>query len=338
MSLLRRYRLRLVLAALLLGVAAFNVVAYFHARAMTTFVDGGTASARPEDLSLLEKVDVLLTGVDLVRGPNERDPSDEGLEFERVLLESSDGLDLEAWHVPHPQPVGTVAVFHGYMGRKEHMLREAKALHDAGWSTFLTDFRGNGGSAGRVTTLGWLEALDVVAAVTSARERHRELHRERHEEELPFVVYGQSMGAAAVLHAMAEHGVAADALVLESPFHSLLATVEKRFELLGLPSFPSASLLVFWGGVQHGFDAFDVEPERWAAAFTPPPTLVIHGDLDTRVLTDEARRVVEALGPGTKFHVIDDCGHAPLLRENAEAWNAAVLPFLNGIRADSGPL
>ena len=52
-------------------------------------------------------------------------------------------------------------------------------------------------------------------------------------------------------------GVRADAVVLECPFDRLLTTVEHRFELMGVPAFPLARLLTFWGGV--GGDTHGVE-------------------------------------------------------------------------------
>ena len=58
------------------------------------------------------------------------------------------------------------------------------------------------------------------------------------------------MGAASVLRSVHSCGVQPDAIIAESVFDRMLTTVRHRFELMGVPSFPCAELLVFWGGRQ----------------------------------------------------------------------------------------
>ena len=58
----------------------------------------------------------------------------------------------------------------------------------------------------------------------------------------------------------------ADAAVLECPFDTMLNAVRARFTAMGLPSFPGAGLMVFWGGWQHGYNAFAHNPVN-----APPP-------------------------------------------------------------------
>src|SRR5262245_27679046 len=70
---------------------ALNGLAYFHARAMTSFSIAQKRSGRPEELSALEKVGVLLTGVKLPRPANDRTPDEIGLEFETVEICGDDG-------------------------------------------------------------------------------------------------------------------------------------------------------------------------------------------------------------------------------------------------------
>ena len=38
------------------------------------------------------------------------------------------------------------------------------------------------------------------------------------------------------------------AVVVESVFDRLLSTAENRFHSMGIPAFPMARLLIFWGG------------------------------------------------------------------------------------------
>ena len=115
---------------------------------------------------------------------------------------------------------------------QKSLLPEAAVWRELGYDTLLVDFRGSGGSSGQVTTLGYLEAEDVAAACNYAR---RQLGMTR------TVLYGISIGAAAILRAVARGDVDPAALVLECPFDRLLSTAQNRFAAMGVPSFPAPS-------------------------------------------------------------------------------------------------
>ena len=85
----------------------------------------------------------------------------------------------------------------------------------------LVDFRGVGGSSGNTTTVGVREAEDVAIAVNYTRSL--DLKR-------PIVLYGVSMGTAAILKAVAQKKVNPDAIVLELPFTRLLDAVRSRLK------------------------------------------------------------------------------------------------------------
>ena len=124
------------------------------------------------------------------------------------------------------------------------MVAIAQELHQLGYSVLLVDFYGSGGSSGTTTSIGYFEALDVVASVNYARDQW-------HPDTIH--LYGASMGGAAVLRAIAVHGVEVEAIAIESVFDTLLNTVRNRFAAMGIPSTPLAELLTFWGGQQRNF-------------------------------------------------------------------------------------
>jgi hypothetical protein len=106
-------------------------------------------------------------------------------------------------------------------------------MYEMGYSTFLVDFRGSGGSSGTVTTLGMREAEDVAAAVTYVRQMWPEQR---------IILYSTSMGSSAVLRAVAVEGVQPDAIIAETPFDRLSSAVRARLRLMGLPIFPATEL------------------------------------------------------------------------------------------------
>ena len=115
-----------------------------------------------------------------------------------AALTTADGVRLAArwWH---PASAGgeAVVVVHGFCGSKEMPDVELVALRlaAAGHRVLTFDLRGHGRSEGR-TTLGFLERLDVDAAVRAARADHDMV-----------VVVGASMGGVATIeHLASAHG------------------------------------------------------------------------------------------------------------------------------------
>jgi alpha-beta hydrolase superfamily lysophospholipase len=296
-----------------------NMLAYRHAWAMTHFVLEGTKTERPEQLSFLKKLTILCTGVSIPkpRGPG-KTPADYGLPFEVHRLAGPGGVELEAWHIPHSAAKGIVLMFHGYTACKASLLAEAKSFHDLGFAAFLVDFRGSGGSTGCDTSIGMLEALDVVRAADYART---------HWPDLPQISYGQSMGSAALMRANAILGYTPTAMILESPFDRLLTTVGNRFGAMGLPAFPLAHLLVFWGGMQQGFNGFQNNPVEYAA-HVACPVLHMQGTDDRRVTREQAQAIFDNFAGEKKLELFAGLGHTPFLVKQPEQWRRAVGDFL----------
>lgn len=315
----RGHRKTSVAIALAVVLVTLNFLSYRHAFAMTHFVKAGAATPGLAKLTWAEKVNVLVFGVRIPKPLNSQTPRNVGLPFDVHTFRSADGTKLESWYIPRTGAKGLVLIFHGYIGCKGRYLREAAAFHDMGYATFLTDFRGSGGSDGYETTIGALEADDVAAAVAYAHEKW---------PELPQILYGQSMGSVAVLRGIAIHGLRPEAIIIENPFNRLTSTVANRFKVMGLPSFPFAQLLVFWGGVQCGFNGFEHNPVDYARE-VHCPALVIHGDKDRLVTSAEAEEVFDALASSRKIFKLVPAGHQSLFGANPQAWKQATRDFLD---------
>ena len=139
------------------------------------------------------------------------------------------------------------------------------------------------------------------------------------------------MGGAAVLRAIAAHGVQADGLIIEATFDSLLNTGKNRFRAMGLPGSPFAELLLFWGGVQNGFDAFAHNPVDYARA-VKQPALILHGEKDERTTIHEARSIALAMGAHARFIAYDGVPHMPIVEARREDWSRDVAKFLEELR------
>jgi uncharacterized protein len=303
---------------ILLSALALNSLAWQQAWAMTHYTSAGAPPPTIEALSWREKVRVLLLGLAVARPRNQHTPRDVGLSYTVQRITIPDSGSVETWVIDQLQPRGVVILFPGYASSKDSLLAPAATLHARGYATVLVDFRGTGGSTGDDTTLGVREATDVAAVFADAQ---------RSWPGRPIVLYGVSMGSAAVLHAIATYGIRPAAIILESPFDRLLGTVATRFHAFGLPATPAAELLVFWGSVQQRHNGFAFNPAADARAVTCP-ALVLHGDADPRATTAQTTAVYTGLGNVKTFATFPGAGHALLAATAPQEWEQVVARFL----------
>jgi hypothetical protein len=275
----------------------------------------------PESLSLFRKIRVLLCGVSLPRPQSDALPASLGPECRSITLAGAEGIRLGAWYNPTLPSRPLVILFHSYTNDKTEMLREGRLFRDMGCSVLLVDFRGSGASSESSTTFGYREAEDVAAAVSYAQQNlpHSAL-----------ILYGRSMGAAAILRAVHGCGVRPDAIIVESVFDTMLNTIRHRFEAMGVPSFPCAELLVFWGGRQAGFNGFGHNPVHYAAS-VGCPILFLHGAADPRARIGEARRVFAAVPAPKRFREFPGLGHEAAVGRFPGEWREAVGRFLGEV-------
>lgn len=313
----RRWKKIVVICGVLF--VGMNILAARHAHAFLNYTPATDATLRPEQLSTGGKISLLFTGASVPRPANASDPSSLALPFttHRIAI----GNDwLELWQVPaEGAAAGTAILCPGYKSSKSSLLPEAAAYRALGFETILVDFRGAGGSSGSDTTLGIREAEDVALVVRWIKER---------ESSRKLVLFGRSMGAAAVLGAIARHAVKPAAVVIECPFDRMLNAVRNRFGSLGVPSFPCAELLVFWGGRQIGFDGFDNNPVRDAER-VDCPVLVMGGGKDARATPLQVRAVFDQLPGEKQFHLFENAGHEPFRKSDPPAWDRIVSEFLH---------
>jgi alpha-beta hydrolase superfamily lysophospholipase len=317
-SKLRRWS-KLLLIAFAVAFVLLNGLMFMHARSMTHFAGAGAGPKKLEELTLFEKVKLACVGPTIHHPLNKFDPTSVGLEFTSVRYPSSDGIALEAWHVPCPGAKGLVLLFHGYVASKASLLPEAKILHELGYATLLVDFRGCGGSTGDFTTIGFTEADDVT---------HSMEHALAQWPAEPIILYGQSMGGAAVLRALHKDALRPVAVVIECSFDRLMSAVEARLAEVGSPKRPLAVPLIFWGGVQHGFNGFGFNPADYARS-VQCPVLLNQGDEDRRVAPADAEAIFANLAGPKELYWFRGLGHQSYASARPEEWRADVENFLS---------
>jgi len=302
----------LVLASVIL-IILMNMIAGFHAYKFTHFAKTGIKkTVNPAKLSLGEKIEALIIGVDIARPANSFLPSQP---YETIKLQSN--KEIECWSIKSKKSKGTVILFHGFIGQKSTMIDKSDAFLGLGYNTLLVDFMGSGGSEGNQTTIGFFEANQVKTCVDYLISKG----------EKNIILFGTSMGAVAVMKAVADFKVKPKAIILECPFGSMYQTVCARFKIMGVPTFPMAGLLVLWGGLENGFWAFGHNPSEYAKSIDCP-TLLMYGARDERVSRGETDEIFANLNTRKQLKIYQRAGHENYLTKYEAEWTRDIREFL----------
>ncbi|MCF8253591.1 MAG: lysophospholipase [Bacteroidia bacterium] len=291
-----------------------NVIAFFHAYKFTHFAPpNAIKTLEPQHQNLAQKLSSLFFGVNLPRPINTKLPSSK---YEVVTLNSN--KKIECWHIKANSSKGTILLFHGYGGQKSGMLDKAKVFEELGYSTFIVDFMGSGNSEGNQTTIGYFEAEQVKTCFD---------YLEKLGEKNCYL-FGTSMGAVAILKAVSEYDIQPKGIILECPFGSMYKTVCARFKSMNIPTFSMASLLVFWGGMQNSFWAFNHNPSTYAKQVNCP-TILMYGQQDIKVSREEIDAIYANLKGKKQLLLFPNAGHENYLNAYKKEWINGLNNFLS---------
>lgn len=290
-----------------------NVISAFHAYKFTHFSsDGNDNTKSPSQLSFAEKVKTILLGVSNSKPKSDLIPDKD---FKTIRLKSN--KEIEIWHIDVPESKGVVLLFHGYNSEKSSLIRNSDYFNQLGYSTILVDFMGCGNSEGNQTTMGYFEAENVKTVFEYAKKNHSNI-----------ILYGFSMGAAAITHAISKYHIKPNSIILECSFGSMEQTLKNRFNNMGIPSFPMMYLLGFWGGVINGFWTYNHNPEDYSLD-VEQPTLLMYGKNDKNVTFEEISAIYKNLKTKNKhLKVFSTAGHENYLHNSPDEWKSAIDNFL----------
>ena len=258
--------------------------------------------------------------------PNDgKTPKSYSMDFKWIEFPSSPGIVLKGWYVPATQPVrGTIVYCHGLNRTRTEMLPMAAFGHQLGYDGLLFDFRHQGASGGQITTLGFNERFDVIAAVQYALTRQLAPR--------PVILWGVSMGAAAALMAAAESPDVA-AVISDSSFLSLRTTVEHHWRLFfHLPSFPVANEIAYWLAWRGGYWPTDFDLVKAVVRIGDRPILFVALQNDRRMPPSIAQTLyARAVSPHKELVVLPGFRHGEGFNQQRAAYEAAVEKFLAGL-------
>lgn len=152
--------------------------------------------------------------------------------FETSVASKVDGLMLSVLCIiPNSHPhKGIVQIAHGMCENKERYLPFMEYLADQGYISVIHDHRGHGKSVRREADLGYMYGGGAEAILTDMDMICDAM--KAHFEDLPYILFGHSMGSLAVRAYTAKHDDKIDMLIVsgspsENPMRGLGETVAK---------------------------------------------------------------------------------------------------------------
>jgi len=307
---------KLLLRSLVAIFILLNIVVAFHAYKFTHFYDVGEVTIKKqEEKTGWDKTKDILFGINAVKQQNSN-ASDST--YKIITLTTKDSIKLEGWYIPADSAKGTICMFHGHGGKKSGTNAEAEAFHKLGYNTFQLDFRAHGNSGGNTCTIGYDESEDIKLAYDFIKNKG----------EKNTVLWGISMGASAITKAVKDYALTPEKIILEMPFGTIKDAAAGRLKMMGLPPQPLATLITFWGGIEHGFWAFSMKPQEYASSIKCP-LLLQWGRNDPRVSKSEEDILFKNItSTNKKFVIYEMAGHESLCKKEPAKWEAEVAAFL----------
>lgn len=266
----------------------------------------------------------------LVHSPHEKAldiPENYGYtNYENVSFPAADdpNLTLNAWYFPpSPEKNGATIIYvHGFQAERSWLLSQARFMIDEGYGALLLDLRNSGESDGDTTYFGEKEWQDVEGAVNYLKTRP-EVNMDR------LGIMGRSMGGGVAIRAQAELQIF-KFVIAQSTFADVPSLVDDVVPLTtGLPSFPFAPLIVFFGSQETGIDVNAVNSVEQLQRFENTPILVMHGTQDDWIPFSHGQRLYEAAKEPKLFYPIEGALHYPVLDADPEGIKQVLLEFVN---------
>ena len=249
-------------------------------------------------------------------------PSRMGLVCEEVELRTEDGFRLTAWWMPNGKPArAPVVILHGLGASKAHMIDYILFAQEQGNPTLAIDFRGHGESDPSLTSIGFYESRDAIAAMQFVREKGAG----------DPVLWGTSMGAVSALLAAARDGSAAG-IIADAPFDTYRNTVLHHAKLFyGLSEFPLITLAMPMIESRARFRVAEVDCLR-AAEQIQAPMLLLAGEEDARMPPTMVRTIYDRAAGPKEFWIIPGEGHEN--RGFGQAFREKISDFLARLKKD----
>ena len=233
------------------------------------------------------------------------------IEYQTIDLITQDGIRLTAWYTP-PQNGAVILLAHGYGNKRQewvHALLARKKYGVLSW-----DARAHGESDGDISTIGYLEVLDVKAALDYAQAQTGIEH---------IGAWGGSMGGATMIRAAAQFPQI-EALFIDSSFPSL----EDEFNyLVPYPVINPLAKFIVTAGTGFRFD--NVNPLNDIARISPRPVYIVQGRADRTAPPDSGEKLFQAAGEPRFLWEKEDVPHLSMYLDHPRRYQRRLIGFFD---------
>ena len=250
----------------------------------------------------------------------------EEVPFEPVTVQSVDGLTLSGRYYHFMDGAPVKIIFHGY---RSMVLRDCAGgfglARKLGFNVLAVHQRAHGDSQGHTITFGIMERHDCLSWIAYINHRFG--------AHTPIILSGLSMGAATVVMATSLPLPANVVCVLaDCPYSSPREIIRK---VCRDQHFPVAISYPFIRLSAKLFGKFNLEAcsAVEAAAHSPIPILLYHGEEDYFVPCQMSRRIHAASTGNTRLVTFPGAGHGLSYMVDPQRYEKATLSFLQEISA-----
>ena len=236
---------------------------------------------------------------------------EENIPHQYLDLITEDGIRLAAWYTP-PRKGAVILLAHGYGDNRPEWIHAL--LAKKGYGVLSWDARAHGESGGEISTIGYLEVLDVRAALDFVLAQPNVEH---------VGAWGGSMGGATIIRAAADFPEI-EAIFIDSSFASL----EDEFNFL-VPYPLLNPLAKSIAQIETGISIDEVDPLADIATISPRPVYIVHSQGDTVAPPDAGERLYNAALEPRFLWVVEDAPHLSIYLDNPRRYKNRLIGFFD---------
>src|SRR5215207_6775979 len=231
--------------------------------------------------------------------------------YQNLDLLTDDGIRLSAWYTP-PRNGAVILIAHGYGDNRPEWVYEMLARK--GYGILAWDARAHGESDGEISTIGYLEVLDVKAALDYVLAQPGVEH---------VGAWGGSMGGATLIRATAQF-TQIEALFVDSSFASL----DDEFDLL-VPYPVINPLAKLIAKIKAGININNVNPLDEIGKISPRPVYIVHSSADTVAPTDAGEKLFNAAHEPRYLWMEENAPHLAIYLDNPRRYKKRLVGFFD---------
>lgn len=231
--------------------------------------------------------------------------------YQSVDLVTEDGIRLAAWYTP-PRNGVVILLAHGYGDNRPEWVHTMLAKSKYG--VMAWDARAHGESGGEISTIGYLEILDVKAALDYVLAQPGVEH---------VGAWGGSMGGATLIRAAAAFPEI-EAIWIDSSFASL----DDEFDFL-VPYPIINPLAKYIAQIETGVNINAINPLKDIAMISPRPVYIVHGTGDMVAPPDAGQKLYEAAGEPHFLWEAENVRHLMIYLDNPGRYQRRLLGFFD---------